>query len=147
MFKGFLGSKIKDEIGKDKIILSLIEKSPQSIPSLCKRLDADNEFQVLHWIADLERDKIVMLYTFDRVYREDGGAVYLALYGLYDENKTLKWDNDNHKSMVKGYKAITQSEVCGTCRHWLDMCDFDHSGHCRLGKKTTKWGDSCTVEV
>jgi hypothetical protein len=147
MFDGFTGSKDEDALARDRIILSLAEKSPQNIPSLYKNIYAEDEFQVMHWVAELERDKIVILYGFDRMYREDGGAIYLAKYGLYDATKILKYDSGSHRIMVKGYSAIIQSEVCGTCKNWLDMCDFDHSGYCQLGKKVTKWGDNCTVEI
>ena len=60
-------------------ILQYLSK-PRTIPEICKHFAIDNEFKVLRMIADLESMGKVTLSGFDRIYREDGGAIYLAQY-------------------------------------------------------------------
>jgi len=64
---------------EDKICQEL-EKRDMSIPALSKMFDVD-EFKLLHIIARLEDKGKIELKRFDRLYREDGGAIYLAIYG------------------------------------------------------------------
>jgi len=69
-----------------KIRKSLLEKSPQTIPSLCRNIpEATNEFAIMHAIAELEHMGDVILTGFDRIYREDGGAIYLAEYSIKEQ--------------------------------------------------------------
>jgi len=68
---------------KDKVKKSLQEKSPQTIPSLCRNIpETTNEFAIMRAVAELEYSKEVVLTGFDRIYREDGGAIYLAEYSI-----------------------------------------------------------------
>ena len=66
---------------KDKVKKSLQEKSPQTIPSLCRNIpEVTNEFAMMRTVAELQYSKEVILTGFERIYREDGGAMYLAEY-------------------------------------------------------------------
>jgi hypothetical protein len=67
---------------EDQIIKFLMENEKASIPKLCKELPCDDEFEMMHIMAKLERDEKVRVISFDRIYREDGGAIYLAQFGL-----------------------------------------------------------------
>ena len=55
----------------------------RTIPSLCRAVpEVTNEFKMMRLIAEMEEDGSVVLEGFDRIYREDGGAIYLAEYAL-----------------------------------------------------------------
>jgi hypothetical protein len=68
-----LKSKIKRRLQTESI-------EPQSVPELCKELKEDNEYNMLIALSELEDAGDIMLNGFDRIYREDGGAIYLAKY-------------------------------------------------------------------
>lgn len=61
-------------------IKSLLSNDGISIPEMCKRLDVKNEFAVMRAVAELQYSGDAVLSGFDRLYREDGGAIYLAKY-------------------------------------------------------------------
>jgi hypothetical protein len=68
---------------KDKVKKSLQEKSPQTIPSLCRNIpEITNEFAIMRAVGELEHSEEVILTGFERIYREDGGALYLAEYSI-----------------------------------------------------------------
>jgi hypothetical protein len=51
-----------------------------TIPKLCKDFNISDEYIMLSVIGDLEVSGEAILAGFDTVYREDGGAIYLAKY-------------------------------------------------------------------
>lgn len=51
-----------------------------TIPELCKKFDQEDEFAIMHAIAELQHTGDAFLCGFDKLYREDGGAIYLAKY-------------------------------------------------------------------
>ena len=55
-------------------------KKPRTIPQICKYLKIDNEFEAMRLVANLEDKGKVQLAGFDRIFRDDGGAIYLAQY-------------------------------------------------------------------
>ena len=57
-----------------------LSKGEKTIPELCKELDSSDEYGMMSAIAELEYSDDVILSGFDKVYREDGGAIYLAKY-------------------------------------------------------------------
>jgi hypothetical protein len=55
--------------------------TPKTVLDLCGLLpDIKNEFKIMRSIANLEYENKVRLIGFDKIYREDGGAIYLAKY-------------------------------------------------------------------
>lgn len=68
-----LKREIKKKLLKD-------DMKAQSIPELCKEFKETNEYNMLIAISELEDSGDIMLNGFDRIYREDGGAIYLAKY-------------------------------------------------------------------
>lgn len=68
--------RLKEEV-KDK----LSDKGKGStIPELCDEVRVADEFKVMRVIAELQNEGVVTLQEFDKIYREDGGAIYLARY-------------------------------------------------------------------
>jgi len=63
-----------------KVKECLKEKSPQTIPNLCKNTKCKNEFRMMRAVAELQYTKEVELTGFEKIFREDGGAMYLAEY-------------------------------------------------------------------
>jgi hypothetical protein len=66
-------------------IFSNPDNDKLSVPAICRLLKkqgiyAKNEFAVLRAISKLETQKQLFLVGFDRISREDGGAIYLAKY-------------------------------------------------------------------
>lgn len=55
-------------------------KKEKTIPQICKELGIDDEFVVMHAIADLKYENRVVLSGFDRFYEPSGYAGYLAKY-------------------------------------------------------------------
>ena len=51
-----------------------------TIPELCRKFDREDEFDIMQVIAELQHSGEVFLNGFDTLYREDGGAIYLAKY-------------------------------------------------------------------
>lgn len=51
-----------------------------TIPKLCKEFKISDEYTMLAVIGDLETSGDAILDGFDSIYREDGGAIYLAKY-------------------------------------------------------------------
>lgn len=70
------------ELLKRKIKKRLLTEgvASQSIPELCKELKESSEYNMLIALSELEDNGDIMLNGFDRIYREDGGAIYLAKY-------------------------------------------------------------------
>jgi hypothetical protein len=67
---------------KDKILQEL-KKGNKTTPMLCRAIpEVTNEFKMMREIAKLQHSGEVDLKSFDRIYREDGGAIYLAKYGI-----------------------------------------------------------------
>ena len=52
----------------------------KTIPDLCRQFGVKNEFKMMRIIAELEHSDDAVLKDFDKIYREDGGAIYLARY-------------------------------------------------------------------
>jgi hypothetical protein len=52
----------------------------KTIPQLCKQFKVKNEFKMMRIIAELEYENKAVLEGFDKIYREDGGAIYLSKY-------------------------------------------------------------------
>jgi len=64
-------------------IKSLLADGSKTVPFLCRHIpNCNNEFAMMRAIAELEERGEVCLEGFDRIFREDGGAIYLAKYGL-----------------------------------------------------------------
>jgi len=57
-----------------------LDSKERTIPELCKRFNVDDEYDMMDAIADLEYSGDIVLHSFDKIYREDGGAIYLAKY-------------------------------------------------------------------
>jgi hypothetical protein len=70
-------------------IKAILSREGLTIPEICKRLDIENEYAAMRAVAQLEASGDAILSGFDRIYREDGGAIYLAKYGI-PEIKALK---------------------------------------------------------
>jgi hypothetical protein len=74
---------------KDRILKELTN-GDKTIPDLCRAIpEITNEFKAMRSIADLQHSNEVELKTFDRIYREDGGAIYLAKYGIKTRNNLV----------------------------------------------------------
>jgi len=72
-----------DELRREvkKVLISQREKNEDStIPALCQKLNVKDEFDMITVIGDLEVLGDAELVGFKPVYREDGGAIYLARY-------------------------------------------------------------------
>jgi len=52
----------------------------KTIPELCKEFDVSDEYTMMAIIAELEYSGDAILKSFDKIYREDGGAIYLSKY-------------------------------------------------------------------
>ena len=61
-------------------IKALLYDNELTIPQICNPLNIDNEFAVMRAVAKLQCLEEVVLTGFDKIYREDGGAIYLAKY-------------------------------------------------------------------
>jgi hypothetical protein len=66
---------------KDKILQEL-KKGDKTIPELCKIISVEDEYKMMREIGKLEYSDEVIFKSFDRISREDGGAIYLAKYGI-----------------------------------------------------------------
>jgi hypothetical protein len=64
---------------KDRIKNELT-RGDETIPQLCKILKEPDEYKLMANIAELMDSGEVHLSGFDKLYREDGGAIYLAKY-------------------------------------------------------------------
>ena len=64
---------------KEKVKQGLTDEG-KTIPELCKEFEISDEYVVMSAIAELEYSGDVILGGFDKIYREDGGAIYLAKY-------------------------------------------------------------------
>ena len=64
---------------KESIKLELAPDG-KTVPELCRKFDGSDEFDILHAIAELQHTGEAILIGFDKLYREDGGAIYLAKY-------------------------------------------------------------------
>lgn len=64
---------------QDKV-KSVLSANGMTIPEICRLTKIYDEFRVLHAIAELEYSNEVFLEGFDKIYGEDGGAIYLAKY-------------------------------------------------------------------
>jgi hypothetical protein len=67
------------QIFSDSNILKL------SVPAIHRQLEkkgvkVTNEFAIMRAVGELEDQQKLFLFSFDRIYREDGGAIYLAEY-------------------------------------------------------------------
>jgi len=65
-----LKEQIKKELTEDGV----------TIPDLGKKTKERDEWEIMHAIAELDRSKEAFLVGFDKIYQEDGGAIYLAKY-------------------------------------------------------------------
>jgi len=65
---------------EEKVLKKLEGGNRMSIPELCRAVKEKDEYNMLRVIAELEDSGDAMLNGFDRIYREDGGAIYLAKY-------------------------------------------------------------------
>lgn len=63
---------------KDRVFACI--QKPKSIPQICKELKIDDEYKIMHALADLEDENKAILSGFDRFYEPDGCAGYLAKY-------------------------------------------------------------------
>ena len=63
-------------------ILDTLKTQDNTIISLCEKLGLDDEYTLLQIIAELELDNKISLKGFKEVYREDGGYIHLAVYGI-----------------------------------------------------------------
>jgi hypothetical protein len=66
----YLVEKLKEELTSEG----------KSIPELCRSLGETDQYVVMEAIAELEDSGFAVLKDFGRIYREDGGAIYLAKY-------------------------------------------------------------------
>jgi hypothetical protein len=74
---------------KDRILKELTN-GDKTIPDLCRAFpEITNEFRTMREVANLEYSNKVELKSFDRIYREDGGAIYLAKYGIKARNDLM----------------------------------------------------------
>jgi len=99
--EGKLGLTEKDfehiKIQTDKIkslenqILDLLKVKDRTIPDIVEELNLDNDYIVMKIIGNLEYEKKVKLKNFKLLYREDGGAIHLAVYDLVNNDE----DKDN----------------------------------------------------
>jgi len=64
---------------KEKVKLGLANEG-KTIPELCKQFNVSDEYDIMEAIAELEYSGDVKLDGFNKIYREDGGAIYLAKY-------------------------------------------------------------------
>lgn len=65
---------------KDDVRLRLSKKG-KTIPELCEQFRIKDEIEMMRIIAELEiAGEAIIDGKFDKVYREDGGAIYLARY-------------------------------------------------------------------
>lgn len=64
---------------KEKVKQGLTEEG-KTIPELCKEFGVSDEYFVMSAIAELEYSGDAILGGFNKIYREDGGAIYLAKY-------------------------------------------------------------------
>ena len=60
-------------------VFSCLTHEGKSIPDLSREPEMD-EFEIMQAIAQLECAGDAALTGFDKIYREDGGAIYLAKY-------------------------------------------------------------------
>jgi hypothetical protein len=63
----------------ERKIMDTLEKGARSIPALSKATKVD-EYSVLVAVTKLEDSDKIELSGFNQMYREDGGAIYLAQY-------------------------------------------------------------------
>ncbi len=52
----------------------------KTIYELCKEFDVSDEYIMMSIIAELEYSGDAILNNFEKIYREDGGAIYLSKY-------------------------------------------------------------------
>ena len=64
---------------KERVKQKLTDEG-KTIPELCKEFGISDEFELMSAIAELEYSGDAILKDFNKVYREDGGAIYLARY-------------------------------------------------------------------
>ena len=77
-------SRKNDECNLRYRIIEILEREEEglSIPQLHNKTNTGDEYVIMDIIANLEFKKIVVLNGFEKIYREDGGAIYLALYSI-----------------------------------------------------------------
>lgn len=61
-------------------IIQVLTGKAVTVPDLCKIFEEEDEFDIMHEIAELQHSNKAFLIGFDTLYREDGGAIYLAKY-------------------------------------------------------------------
>ena len=79
-------SRKNDKYNLRHRIIAILEREKRglSIPQLRNKTNAGDEYDIMDIIANLESKKIVALNGFEKIYREDGGTIHLALYSLND---------------------------------------------------------------
>lgn len=64
-----------------------LTKEDSTIPSLCNKLGLNDEYEILKMIGELETENKITLKGFNTIYLEDGGAIHLAIYGIYNKEQ------------------------------------------------------------
>jgi hypothetical protein len=62
--------------------LVLFHKKNYTIPELSQKLEID-EYKIMQIVAYLEIYNQISLKGFHEIYRQDGGCIHLAIYGIY----------------------------------------------------------------
>jgi len=67
-------------MGLKEVVRRELPKEGRTIPELCELFGIKDEFEMMRIIAELESSGEAAIDDFDKIYREDGGAIYLAKY-------------------------------------------------------------------
>lgn len=88
----------------------------KTVPELCKQAGVNNEYAMLNAIAELEDSGDAILIGFRKIFREDGGAIYLAEYSKecesFDATSQMKSPSSTSTGIYfKGIKYSTLQAV------------------------------------
>lgn len=61
----------------------MVQTGPTNIPDLCEGVDYSDEIRLMDIVANLQLAGMAKICRpFDKIYRGDGGTMYLARYEL-----------------------------------------------------------------
>lgn len=95
------------------LIKQVLDKENLTIPAIRDKLGLNDEYGIIKIIGELETENKISLTGFDTIYREDGGCIHLAVYGV---NKSM----NNKKEIISDkefvYLSNTKARIIDTLR-------------------------------
>lgn len=98
------------------LIKQLLDKENHTIPSIREKLGLNDEYSIIKIIGELETENKISLTGFDTIYREDGGSIHLAVYGV-NKNMSSKKETISDKEFV--YLSNTKARIIDTLNSFV----------------------------